>query len=158
VSSGGAAADGRAPIGRVVTLGAFILDVLGRPVESIPPGQGSVLLQEIRATAAGTAAGPAVDLAKLGAQVSAVGALGEDVIADIIVAILRGHGIDTAGLVRRPGLQTAATMLTGLGSDAGITSLADTVGFLRRAEPGPAARIEARIAAGSGRAARTVPA
>lgn len=58
MSSGSAAADGRAPIGRVVTLGAFILDVLGRPVESIPPGQGSVLLQEIRATAAGTAAGP----------------------------------------------------------------------------------------------------
>ena len=111
MSSGSAAADGRAPIGRVVTLGAPILDVLGRPVQSIPPGQGSVLLQEIRATAAGTAAGPAVDLAKLGAQVSAVGALGDDVIADIIVAILRRHGVDTAGLVRKPGLQTAATML-----------------------------------------------
>jgi len=94
-----------------VTLGAFILDVLGRPVESIPPGQGSVVLQEIRATAAGTAAGPAVDLAKLGAQVSAIGAVGDDVIADIITAILRRHGIDTAGLVRKPGIQTAATML-----------------------------------------------
>jgi sugar/nucleoside kinase (ribokinase family) len=101
----------RPPIGRVVTLGAFILDVLGRPVESIPPGQGSVVLQEIRATAAGTAAGPAVDLAKLGAQVSAIGALGDDVIADIITAILHRHGIDTTGLVRKPGIQTAATML-----------------------------------------------
>jgi hypothetical protein len=39
----GAAAQ-RFPIGRVVTLGAFILDVLGRPVQSIPPGQGSVVL------------------------------------------------------------------------------------------------------------------
>ena len=45
-------------LGRVVALGAYILDVLGRPVESIPPGQGSVMLEEIRATAAGTAAGP----------------------------------------------------------------------------------------------------
>jgi len=44
------------PLGRVVALGAFILDMLGRPVESIPPGQDSVVLQEIRATAAGTAA------------------------------------------------------------------------------------------------------
>jgi sugar/nucleoside kinase (ribokinase family) len=70
-----------------------------------------VVLQEIRATAAGTAAGPAVDLAKLGAQVSAIGALGDDVIADIIVAILERHGVDTAGLARRPGVQTAATML-----------------------------------------------
>ena len=47
------------PLGTVTVLGAHILDVLGRPVEEIPPGQGSVRLKEIRATAAGTAAGPA---------------------------------------------------------------------------------------------------
>jgi len=45
------------PLGTVTVLGAHILDVLGRPVETIPPGQGSVRLKEIRATAAGTAAG-----------------------------------------------------------------------------------------------------
>jgi hypothetical protein len=39
--------------------------VLGRPVEAIPPGQGSVRLREIRATAAGTATGAGVDLARL---------------------------------------------------------------------------------------------
>ncbi len=49
------------PLGTVTVLGAHILDVLGRPVETIPPGQGSVRLREIRATAAGTAAGTAVD-------------------------------------------------------------------------------------------------
>jgi hypothetical protein len=54
------------PLGTVTVLGAHILDVLGRPVEEIPPGQGSVRLKEIRATAAGTAAGTGVDLAKLG--------------------------------------------------------------------------------------------
>ena len=36
--------------GPVTVLGAHILDVLGRPVEAIPPGQGSARLQEIRAT------------------------------------------------------------------------------------------------------------
>jgi sugar/nucleoside kinase (ribokinase family) len=55
---------------RIAVIGPHILDVLGRPVESIPPGQGSVRLAEIRATAAGTAAGTAVNLAKLGASVS----------------------------------------------------------------------------------------
>src|SRR5207248_1052087 len=50
------------PLGQVTVMGACILDVLGRPVETIPPGQGSVRLAEIRATAAGTAAGPAIDL------------------------------------------------------------------------------------------------
>ena len=101
----------RWPVGRVSVLGAHILDVLGRPVEEIPPGQGSARLQEIRATAAGTAAGTGVDLAKLGAQVFAMGALGDDLLADVLEAAMRGHGIDTTGLVRKSGVQTSATIL-----------------------------------------------
>ena len=89
------------PLGTVTVLGAHILDVLGRPVETIPPGQGSVRLQEIRATAAGTAAGTGVDLAKLGARVLAVGALGDDLLGDIVIAAMARHGVDTTGLVRK---------------------------------------------------------
>ena len=92
-------------------MGACILDVLGRPVETIPPGQGSVRLTEIRATAAGTAAGPAVDLAKLGASVRVIGALGDDLIGDIVAAAMARHGVDTAGLVRKKEAQTSATIL-----------------------------------------------
>ena len=99
------------PSGTVTVLGAHILDVLGRPVETIPPGQGSVRLEEIRATAAGTAAGTGVDLAKLGARVLAVGALGDDLLGDIVIAAMARHGVDTAGLVRKKGAQTSATIL-----------------------------------------------
>jgi len=98
-------------LGQVVALGAHILDVLGRPVESIPPGQGSARLAQIRATAAGTAAGTAVDLAKLGAEVYAVGAVGDDLLADLLESAMRLHGVDTGGLVRVPGTQTSATIL-----------------------------------------------
>jgi len=59
------AEDTSCPLGRVTVLGAHILDVLGMPVEAIPPGQGSARLQEIRATAAGTAAGAGVDTSGL---------------------------------------------------------------------------------------------
>jgi sugar/nucleoside kinase (ribokinase family) len=97
--------------GRVVVLGAHILDVLGRPVETIPAGQGSARLAEIRATAAGTAAGTGVDLAKLGAEVYSVGAIGDDLLADVLTGALRRHGVDTGGLVRKPGVQTSATIL-----------------------------------------------
>lgn len=99
------------PLGRVVVIGAHILDVLGRPVESIPPGQGSVRLSEIKATAAGTAAGTAVDLAKLGADVLSIGAIGDDLLGDMLIAAMRRHGVDTGGLVRKPGVQTSATIL-----------------------------------------------
>lgn len=98
-------------VGRVVVIGAHILDVLGRPVESIPPGQGSARLSEIKATAAGTAAGTAVDLAKLGADVLSVGAIGDDLLGDMLIAAMRGHGVDTSGLVRKPDAQTSATIL-----------------------------------------------
>jgi sugar/nucleoside kinase (ribokinase family) len=98
-------------LGTVTVLGAHILDVLGRPVEMIPPGQGSARLKEIRATAAGTAAGTGVDLAKLGAKVRAVGALGDDLLGDMVLAAMARHGIDTTGLVRKSGAQTSATIL-----------------------------------------------
>ena len=98
-------------LGQVTVLGAHILDVLGRPVDEIPPGQGSARLTEIRATAAGTAAGTAVDLAKLGARVNAVGALGDDLLGDIVIAAMEKHGVGTSGLVRKRGVQTSATIL-----------------------------------------------
>ena len=102
---------GAGPLGPVTVLGAHILDVLGRPVEAIPPGQGSVRLAEIRATAAGTAAGPGVDLAKLGARVQAVGAIGDDLLGDMLAAAMARHGVDTSGLSRKSGVQTSATIL-----------------------------------------------
>jgi sugar/nucleoside kinase (ribokinase family) len=97
--------------GRVVSLGVHIVDVLGRPVSHIPPGQGRQLLDEIRITAAGTAAGTSVDLAKLGAEVIAIGAVGDDLLADFLTSVLDSHGIDTHLLARKQGVQTSATIL-----------------------------------------------
>jgi sugar/nucleoside kinase (ribokinase family) len=82
---------GAGQLGPVTVLGAHILDVLGRPVEAIPPGQGSARLAEIRATAAGTAAGAGVDLAKLGASVQAVGAIGDDLLGDMVASATLIH-------------------------------------------------------------------
>jgi sugar/nucleoside kinase (ribokinase family) len=94
---------------RVAAIGVHILDVLGRPVETIPPGQGSARLTEIRATAAGTAAGTAVDLARLGAEVATFGAIGTDLLGKVLVLAMAG--CDTGGLVRKDGAQTSATIL-----------------------------------------------
>lgn len=96
---------------RVASVGVHILDVLGRPVTEIPSGQHISLLEEIRVTVAGTAGGTAVDLAKLGAEVVSVGALGDDEIGNVVRGILRRHGVDPSGLVEKTGVQTSATML-----------------------------------------------
>lgn len=96
---------------RVVAVGAHVLDVLACPVEEIPQGQGGALLDAIRVAPAGTAGGTAVILAKLGARVLSAGAVGDDALADLLIGLLRRHGVDTSALVRRDGVQTSASVL-----------------------------------------------
>jgi len=98
-------------LGPVFSIGVHILDILGRPVDSIPPGQTSVLLDEIRATAAGTAAGPSVDLARLGVGVFSCGAIGDDALGDLLLALLNKEGVDTRYVIRKRGQRTSATIL-----------------------------------------------
>jgi sugar/nucleoside kinase (ribokinase family) len=94
-----------------ITLGVHVLDVLVRPVEEIPAGQGGQLVEEIRMTAAGSAGGTALTLAKLGAQVRSAGAIGTDALGDALITLLRQAGIDTALLKRRDDVQTSASVL-----------------------------------------------
>jgi len=97
--------------GSIICLGVHVLDTLVRPVEEIPAGQGGQLVEEIRMTAAGTAGGTALVLAKLGAPVRSAGAIGEDPLADMLVGLLERDGVDTGLLVRRTGVQTSASVL-----------------------------------------------
>jgi sugar/nucleoside kinase (ribokinase family) len=91
---------------KVVCLGVHLLDVLVRPSQAPSPSEGWQLLDDLRITAAGTAAGPAVDLAKLGAEAISMGVLG----------LMRGHGVDVGRLVRAEGEPTHVSLLF-IGSD-----------------------------------------
>jgi sugar/nucleoside kinase (ribokinase family) len=95
----------------VVAMGVHVVDVLARPVEAIPEGQGGELVDEIRITPAGSAGGTAVTLAKLGARVRSAGAVGTDALGDVMLELLGRYGIDTSLLVRRDGIQTSASVL-----------------------------------------------
>jgi sugar/nucleoside kinase (ribokinase family) len=92
-------------------MGVHVLDVLVRPVEAIPEGQGGELVEEIRVTAAGSAGGTALVLAKLGASVKSAGAIGRDAAGDMLLALLERDGVDTGLLVRRDDVQTSASVL-----------------------------------------------
>jgi sugar/nucleoside kinase (ribokinase family) len=96
---------------RTVCMGVHVLDVLVRPVETIPEGQGGQLVEQIKITAAGSAGGTALTLAKLGAEVRSAGAIGTDAVGDMLVALLERGGIDTSLLVRRDDVQTSASVL-----------------------------------------------
>src|SRR5438477_12963328 len=96
---------------RAVCMGVHVLDVLVRPVEAIPEGQGGQLVDEIKITAAGSAGGTALVLAKLGAQVRSAGAIGSDELGNTLIGLLERDGVDTSLMARREGVQTSASVL-----------------------------------------------
>lgn len=99
------------PARRVGCLGVYILDVLGRAIDELPKIQLSLVIDEIRMTAAGTAGGTSVDLARLGADVRAIGAVGEDHLGTFLLSLLEAEGVSTGHVVRKAGVQTASTIL-----------------------------------------------
>jgi sugar/nucleoside kinase (ribokinase family) len=95
----------------VITMGAHILDVLVRPVTDIPAGQETALVEHMRMTAAGTAAGTALTFAKLGAEVRTAGAIGTDAAGDTLLSLLGRAGIDTGLVVRKAEVPTSMSVL-----------------------------------------------
>lgn len=96
---------------RVVALGVHVLDTLVYPVQTIPDGQGGEIVEQVKMTAAGTAGGTALVLAKLGAGVRSAGAIGTDALGDQLLALLTRDGVETSALLRRDDVQTSASVL-----------------------------------------------
>jgi sugar/nucleoside kinase (ribokinase family) len=96
---------------RVATVGVHVLDTHVIGIESIPDGSDGQLVETIRMSPAGTAGGTAVVLARLGADVRSLGAVGQDPIGDTLLALLAREGVDVTGLVRRADQQTSASVI-----------------------------------------------
>ncbi|MCW2599685.1 MAG: sugar kinase [Frankiales bacterium] len=96
---------------KILAMGVHVLDVLVHAVESLPRGQDAQLVDHIRFSAAGTAGGTAVTLAKLGARVSSAGALGDDPAGTMLLSLLRTAGVDPTHLLVRPDAATSASVL-----------------------------------------------
>ncbi|WP_280438063.1 carbohydrate kinase family protein [Nocardia carnea] len=96
---------------RALAMGVHVLDVLVRPVEEIPAGQGGSLVEQITISAAGTAGAPALVMSKLGAQVRSAGVIGTDTLGDLLTSLLQRDGVDTSLLQQIPDVQTSASVL-----------------------------------------------
>jgi len=88
-----------------------IVDILSRPLAPPPIAGGRHLVDEVRITAAGTAAGTSVDLAKLGIEAVVLGAIGDDHLGELLIQMLNKHGVDTTRLVSKQGGQTSVSIL-----------------------------------------------
>lgn len=95
----------------VAAVGVHVLDTHVLGISSIPSGSDGQLVETIRMSAAGTAGGTALVLARLGADVRSYGAVGDDPVGDTLLALLSRSGVDVRGLVRKPEAQTSASVL-----------------------------------------------
>ena len=96
---------------RVSVVGVHVLDTHVIGVESIPSGSDGQLVETIRMSAAGTAGGTGLVLSRLGADVASYGAVGDDMTAVTLMAMLAEEGVDVTGLVRKPDQQTSASVI-----------------------------------------------
>ncbi|MDN5743760.1 MAG: PfkB family carbohydrate kinase [Nocardioidaceae bacterium] len=95
----------------VACIGVHVLDVHVVGIESIPTGSQGQLVDSIRMSAAGTAGGTALVLARLGAQVGSYGAIGADPLSASLLDLLAREGVATHGLVPKSDHQTSASVL-----------------------------------------------
>jgi sugar/nucleoside kinase (ribokinase family) len=95
-----------------VTLGIHIVDILVYPVTQIPGGQTLAFVEQVRTTVAGSAAGTAIDMARLGLKVWSIGAIGEDSHGDFLISTMQKFGVNTSQIVRKPRTETSCSVLT----------------------------------------------
>lgn len=107
-------------LGRAVTLGAHVLDVLVLPVRSLPDDDSAVVVDQVRMTVAGAAGAVAVDLARLGAEVTTIGAVGLDGPGTLLLSLLEHERVGSS-VVQRRGLSTAVSVIPVSASGAHAT-------------------------------------
>ena len=98
------------PSGGVYCAGNICLDILVRPVESMPPWGTTTWVDSIAQYLGGNGAITAFALGKLGAPVRLAGAVGDDAFGDYVMARLASAGVDLAHVRVTPGVQTATTV------------------------------------------------
>lgn len=95
----------------LVCIGFCVLDTLVRPVDHLPSADHTTLAEEIKITAAGTAAAPAIIAARYGLNTRLIGCLGHDLIGRTLHQALSEEGINLQAMQHNPDLPTSATVL-----------------------------------------------
>ncbi len=94
------------------SMGFYTYDCLGWPFTEVPPGGGTVFIDELTLAVSGAAGTAAIAAAKMGIKTLAVGGVGEDIMADWVLARLKHFGVDTWGMQQKPGWKTSSSIVT----------------------------------------------
>ena len=95
----------------VLSLGIFVVDVLGRPIDRFPDKGKLTLFDEMETHTGGCANNTAIALARLGISVGAMGKIGEDPFGNLVLQTLTENGVDTTGMVTTADAGTSFTFV-----------------------------------------------
>lgn len=96
----------------LLCIGLTTLDVVARPIDALPTGEGTTLIEGIAIAPAGTAAGAAMVAATLGVKTALAGTVGGDLMGRVVRMALEERGVDIALVDVMDGFPTSATVLT----------------------------------------------
>lgn len=94
------------------SMGFFTYDCLGWPFTEVPPGGGTVFIDELTLAVSGAGGTAAIAAAKMGLKTLAVTGVGEDLMGDWVMQRLQHFGVDTWGVQREPGWKTSSSIVT----------------------------------------------
>ena len=95
----------------VLSLGIYVVDVLGRPIDQFPERGKLALFDELEIHTGGCANNTALVLSRLGISAGAIGKIGTDTFGDLILQTLSDNGVDVAGMRRDADVSTSFTFV-----------------------------------------------
>jgi sugar/nucleoside kinase (ribokinase family) len=93
------------------SMGFYTYDCLGWPYSEVPPGGGTVFIDELTLAVSGAGGTAAIAAAKMGLKTLAVAGLGQDLMGDWVMQRLSHFGVDTWGVQRRPDWKTSSSIV-----------------------------------------------
>ncbi len=95
----------------IACLGILVADLIGSPIDSMPPRGRLGLVDQMSLHVGGCASNTGIDLAALGISAAVLGKVGADGLGDFIVGTLERNGVNARGVVRDPEVGTSASMV-----------------------------------------------
>ncbi len=96
----------------VLSLGIFVADVLGKPIDRFPEKGKLVLFDELEIHTGGCANNTAIALSRLGVSVGAMGKIGNDHFGELILQTLSENKVNTTGIQRDVNTNTSFTFVS----------------------------------------------
>jgi sugar/nucleoside kinase (ribokinase family) len=94
------------------SIGFYTFDCLGWPFTEVPPGGGTVFIDELTLAVSGAAGTAAIVAAKMGLKTLAVGGVGRDLMGDWVRERLSHFGVDISAMQQKDGWKTSSSIVT----------------------------------------------